>query len=88
MEGSAKVNENVTIPDGTVGNDDNLSGKANGNNTSTKQKSSQANTWSGNKVSYGQVSGQYKEKAYKKVNGSSYPGKMKEKIRDYFDGLE
>ena len=88
VEGKAKVNENVTIPDGTAGNDDDLTGKANGNDTSTKEKSSQSNTWSGNKISYGQVSGQYKEKAYKKVNGSNYPGKMKEKIRDYFDGLE
>ena len=87
-EGKAKVNENITVPEGEIGDDEDLSGKSNGNESSTYQKSSQANTWSGNKVSYGQVSGQYKDKAYKKVNGSSYPSKMKEKIRDYFDGLE
>ena len=88
LEGQAKVKENVTIPDGTVGDDANLSGKANSNDTSSKQKTNQANTWSGNKVSYGQVSGEYKDRAYKKVNGSGYPAKMKKKIRNYFDGLE
>ena len=87
-ERGAKTNEDVTIPDGSIGDDDNLSGKANGNGSSIRQKSSQADTWAGNKVSYGQVSGEYKEKAYKKVDGSNYPGKMKEKIRDYFDGLD
>ena len=87
QEGAAKLNENVTIPDGELGNDENLTGKANGNDSSNMAKSSQAQTWSGNKVSYGEVSGEYKEKAYKKVNGASYPGKLKDKIRNYFDGL-
>lgn len=86
-EGAAKANENITVPEGETGDDENLTGKANGNNSSTKEKSSQSQTWSGSKVSYGEVSGKYKEKAYKKVNGSRYPGKMKDKIRDYFDGL-
>lgn len=86
-EGGRKTNENITVPDGEIGDDENLTGKANANNSSTKEKSSQSQTWSGNKVSYGEVSGSYKEKAYKKVNGSRYPGKLKDKIRDYFDGL-
>lgn len=86
-EGARKTNENITVPDGEAGNDDNLTGKANGNDSSTKEKSSQSSTWSGNKVSYGQVSGEYKKKAYKKVNGSNYPGKLKEKIKNYFNGL-
>lgn len=87
QEGARKTNENITVPDGETGDDENLTGKANGNDGSTKEKSDQSQTWSGNKVSYGKVSGTYKEKAYKKVNGSSYPGKLKNKIRDYFDGL-
>lgn len=87
QEGAKKTNENITVPDGETGNDENLTGKANGNNSSTKEKSSQSQTWSGNKVSYGEVSGEYKKKAYKKVNGSSYPGKLKDKIKNYFDGL-
>jgi hypothetical protein len=78
----------VTIPKGELGDDENLTGKANGNDTSKKQKSKESATWAGDKVSYGSVSAQYKEKAYKKVNGSNYPGSMKEKIRHYFDGLE
>ena len=86
-EGNRKTNENITVPDGETGNDGNLTGKANGNDSSTKEKSSRSQAWSGNKVSYGEVSGKYKEKAYKKVNGSRYPGKLKNKIRDYFDGL-
>ncbi len=86
-EGARKTNENITVPDGETGDDENLTGKANGNDSSTKEKSSQSQAWSGNKVSYGEVSGKYKEKAYKKVNGSHYPGKLKNKIRDYFDGL-
>ncbi|MBR1866556.1 MAG: hypothetical protein IJ801_08625 [Lachnospiraceae bacterium] len=86
-EGARKTNENITVPDGEVGTDENLTGKANGNNSSTMEKSSQSRTWGGNKVSYGEVSGEYKEKAYKKVNGSNYPTKLKDKIKNYFDGL-
>ncbi len=87
QEGARKTNENITVPDGETGEDENLTGKANGNNSSTKEKSNQSQTWSGNKVSYGEVSAEYKKKAYKKVNGSSYPGKLKDKIKNYFDGL-
>ena len=86
-EGERNTNEDITIPNGEVGNDDNLTGKANGNDSSTKSKSNQSQTWSGNKVGYNEVSGKYKEKAYKKVNGSNYPSDMKERIKNYFDGL-
>lgn len=87
QERGGKTNENITVPDGTVGDDDNLTGKANGNENSSKSKSGQSKTWSGNKVSYDKVSGKYKDKAYKKVDGSNYPGKMKDRIKHYFDGL-
>ncbi|MBQ9983674.1 MAG: hypothetical protein IJP29_03715 [Lachnospiraceae bacterium] len=86
-EGSNKTAENVTIPEGELGDDENLTGQANGNDSSTKEKSNESRTWSGDKVSYDDVSGEYKNKAYKKVDGSSYPGKIKEKIRNYFNGL-
>lgn len=86
-EGAGKTNENITVPEGEIGDDENLTGKTDESGQATKEKSSQSRTWSGNKVSYGEVSGKYKEKAYKKVNGSRYPGKLKDKIRDYFDGL-
>lgn len=86
-EGPAKTGEDITVPEGELGNDENLTGKANGNESSQMAESNQANTWSGNKVSYGQVSGKYKDKAYKKINGSNYPGKLKDKIRNYFEGL-
>jgi len=86
-EGDPKTNEDITIPDGEQGNDDNLTGKANGNDNSEKQKSNQSKTWSGNKVDYDEVSGEYKDKAYKKVNGSNYPSKLKDRIKNYFDGL-
>ena len=86
-EGENKKSENVTIPDGKLGDDENLTGQANNNDSSTKEKSNESKTWSGNKVNYDEVSGKYKEKAHKKVNGSSYPGKIKEKIKDYFNGL-
>ena len=86
-EGANKTAENVTIPNGDMGDDENLTGQANGNDSSTKEKSSQGQAWSGNKVSYDDVSSEYKDKAYKKVDGSSYPAKIKDKIRDYFNGL-
>lgn len=86
-ERTANTNENITVPDGETGNDDNLTGKANDNSSSTKQKSNQSKTWSGNKVSYGEVSGTYKDKAYKRINGSNYPSKLKDKIKNYFDDL-
>lgn len=86
-EGLQKAKEDITIPDGELGDDGNLTGKANGNENSQKQKSDQSQTWSGNKVDYDKVSGEYKDKAYKKVNGSNYPSKLKDKIKDYFNGL-
>ncbi len=87
-EGVAKTNEDITVPEGTLGDDADLTGTANGNDSSTTAKSDETRAWSGEKVSYDSVSGEYKEKAYKKVNGSSYPGKLKDKIRNYFDGLD
>ena len=62
QERDAKTAENVTIPDGESGQDENLTGKANSKGSSQKTTSDQANTWSGNKVDYGQVSGSYKKK--------------------------
>lgn len=87
QEGPAKTAENITIPDGELGNDENLTGKAAADGAAEKQKSEQSQAWSGNKVSYGQVSGSYKDKAYKRIEGANYPGRMKDKIRNYFDGL-
>lgn len=87
QEGPAKTAENITIPDGELGDDENLTGKAVADGAGTKQKSEQSQAWSGNKVSYGQVSGSYKDKAYKRIEGANYPGRMKDKIRNYFDGL-
>ena len=87
QERDAKTAENVTIPDGELGQDENLTGKANSKGSSQKTTSDQANTWSGNKVDYGQVSGSYKKKAYKQIDGASYPAKLKKQIRNYFDGL-
>lgn len=87
QERDAKTAENVTIPDGESGQDENLTGKANSKGSSQKTTSDQANTWSGNKVDYGQVSGSYKKKAYKQIDGASYPAKLKKQIRNYFDGL-
>ncbi len=87
-EGYAKTRENITIPEGVLGEDENLTGIANGNQTSQMVQSEQSRAWSGNKVSYGEVSGAYKEKAIRKIDGSNYPGKLKEQIRNYFDGLD
>ncbi len=87
-ERDAITNNKVTVPDGTLGNDDNLTGKANENGSAVKQQSEHGLTWSGNKVDYGTVSGSYKDKAYKQVDGASYPASMKEKIRNYFSDLE
>lgn len=86
-EGERKTGENITVPDGELGDDEDLTGKANSAGNSSTASSDKAQTWSGNKVSYGQVSGEYKEKAYKKVNGSNYPGKLKDRIKNYFNGL-
>lgn len=87
QEGARRINESITVPDGEIGEDEDLTGKANSNGNNTKAQSDQASAWSGNKVSYGQVSGSYKEKAYKKVDGSNYPSKLKDRIKNYFDGL-
>ncbi|MCI5806623.1 MAG: hypothetical protein MR029_09885 [Clostridium sp.] len=87
QERDAKTAENVTIPDGESGQDENLTGKANSKGSSQKTTSDQANTWSGNKVDYSQVSGSYKKKAYKQIDGASYPAELKKQIRNYFDGL-
>ena len=86
-ERAAKTEENVTIPDGELGQDENLTGKANGNENTQKVTSTESNAWSGNKVNYGQVSGAYKKKACKQIDGASYPTELKKQIRNYFDGL-
>jgi len=86
-EGAAKVDESITVPEGVSGDDENLTGQTNGNESSSYVKSSQSQSWAGSKVSYGSVSGEYKEKAYRKLDGASYPDRLKEQIRDYFDGL-
>ncbi|MCM1500907.1 MAG: hypothetical protein NC124_20810, partial [Clostridium sp.] len=56
-EGAGKTNENITVPEGEIGDDENLTGKTDKSGQETKEKSSQSRTWSGNKVSYGEVSG-------------------------------
>ncbi len=86
-EGSSKTAEDVTIPDGELGSDENLTGTGNDNDSSTYEKSDESLTWSGNKVSYGQVSSEYKTKAYNALESSSYPEAMKDKIKSYFDSL-
>jgi hypothetical protein len=79
--------ENITIPDGELGNDDDLTGTSNDNDNMTVEKSDESQTWSGSKISYGQVSGEYKEKAYERLTGSSYPDSMKDRIKTYFEEL-
>lgn len=87
QEGAAKVNENITVPTGTLGEDANLTGSANQEGSSTITSSNEAQTWAGNKVSYDQVSGTYREKAYQQIDRSNYPANMKNRIKNYFDGL-
>ena len=87
QEGSRKTTDKVTIPEGTLGEDDNLTGKANDNGQMQKSRADQSNAVAGNKVDYGKVSAEYKQKAYKQVDGASYPTKLKKQIRNYFDGL-
>lgn len=86
-EGPGRTDESITVPEGEVGSDDNLTGKANSSGNKETGKTNQSSAWSGSKVNYGKVSGAYKEKAYKKVEGSNYPVKLKDRIKNYFDGL-
>ncbi len=86
-EGNASSDESITVPDGEVGDDGNLTGQATDSDSSTYTQSDQAATWSGNKVSYGSVSAEYKEKAYAQVESSDYPDSLKEQIKNYFNEL-
>lgn len=87
QEVDSSFDESITIPDKTVGNDDNLTGNAFDTDSSYTVKGGQAQGFSGNKVSYGTVAGEYKNKAYSNLESSSYPDSMKDYIRRYFDGL-
>ncbi len=87
QEGAAQTGESVTIPAGKTGDDANLTGKANGNQSSSYVQSDSSPAWAGSKVSYGSVSGEYRKKAYQKLDGASYPDSLKDQIRDYFSGL-
>ena len=87
QEGNRKTTDTVTIPEGTLGEDDNLTGKVDDSGQMQKSKADQANAVAGNKVDYSKVSAEYKQKAYKQVDGASYPAKLKKQIRNYFDGL-
>ncbi|MGN0483054.1 MAG: hypothetical protein ACI4HI_05850 [Lachnospiraceae bacterium] len=87
-EGKLQEGEPITIPKGKVGDDKNLTGKANGNETdSQREKSEQTNGWEGDRVEYGKVSAQYKQKALQQTERAQYPAEMKEKIKQYFSGL-
>lgn len=79
--------EDITIPDGELGNDENLTGQNSGSSVSSYEKSDYSRVWSGSRVTYTDVSSEYRERAYNQVDGSSYPAEMKEKIREYFDGF-
>lgn len=83
---SARLEE-VTIPDGEIGDDDNLTGVNNGDGSRTYEKSDSSLTWSGSRVSYGDVSGSYREQAYRQIDSADYPSEMKDKIKQYFDGF-
>jgi hypothetical protein len=84
---NASKMEQVTIPEGELGDDENLTGSASGNDSSTYEKSSQSKTWAGNKVNYSDVSASYRDQAYNQVDSSDYPEDMKDKIKSYFDGF-
>lgn len=87
QEGNKKTTDTVTIPEKTMGDDENLTGKMNDSDQVQSARANQANATAGSKVEYGQVSAEYKQKAYKQIDGASYPNELKNQIRDYFDGL-
>lgn len=88
ISGRSDRMEDITVPTGETGDDENLTGKSNGNDSSYYGRSDSGRAWSGDKVTYTDVSASYKERAYNQVDGGSYPNEMKDKIKKYFDGFE
>lgn len=79
--------ERVSIPNQTVGNDENLTGTNNGSGSSYTQKTQKGIAWSGNSVNYNQVVGDYANQAYSQIEGDQIPDAMKAIVKTYFEGL-
>ena len=66
----------------------NLTGQANKEGSSTMTQAGQGYAWSGQKKDYNQVIGNYKNHAYDRMNKSQIPDSMKDMVKDYFTDLD
>lgn len=69
------------------GNDDNLTGKKNGDAKITQKDEQKGGASSGVKADLDSVIGEYSNEAYAKVNSNKVPSAMKDVVKEYFSGF-
>ena len=69
------------------GNDDNLTGKKNGDAKITQKDGQKGGASSGIKADLDSVIGEYSSEAYAKVNSNKVPSAMKDVVKEYFSGF-
>ncbi len=69
------------------GNDDNLTGKKNGDAKITQTDGQKGGASSGIKADLDSVIGEYSSEAYAKVNSNKVPSAMKDVVKEYFSGF-
>ena len=85
-DNSTGTSDMITVPI-IEGEDENLTGTGNDNNTGNTSKSNNGLAWSGKKADYNQVIGDYTNSANSKIEKSTYPNGLKSTIKNYFNEL-
>ena len=83
---SSAAHDYVSVPN-SVGDDDSISGKKDGNDNSDYYRAENGLAWEGDHVSLDSVIGEYTKDAYEGIANGKYPSGMEEVIKDYFQTL-
>ena len=86
-KGQENRSEVVSLTGKKTGNDDNLTGKKNGDAKITQKGSQKGGASEGIKAELDSVIGEYSDEAYAKVNSNKVPSAMKDIVKEYFSGF-
>ena len=84
QEGKGEV---VSLTGKKTGNDDNLTGKKNGDAKITQKGGQKGDASEGIKADLDSVRGEYSNEAYAKVDSNKVPSAMKDIVKEYFSGF-
>lgn len=86
-QGQESKGEVVSLTGKKMGNDDNLTGKKNGEAKITQKNGQKGEASEGIKAELDSVIGEYSDEAYAKVNSNKVPSAMKDVVKEYFSGF-